>query len=326
MDWIRDNNMVKGSIPVGLLIIPSYSAFKAKMGNSSVYVQFDGWGLNYPYELSRTYGIATRSIDIILIICCFLWANWKIIGLIRDKQFDLNIAPVCLCIEVMFNLLRLVRSSLLLHENTAPVPGSIMPDNLTLSIYALSFSCNLSSGIFIIFFWMNLMKLKLYKIGLLDKAFWPSFALVAMVFILVVIFASLIIGKPGQNTIITIIGSLFVSLNFFVAVLYFIIAYQVFRYTENRTGSSDIKIIAIKIVLSGICFFLIVCFSINQLTTRGRFFLVHTAGFFIMDLLYSVRSFLQIDVFGTIKKKNQEVVVMDEKNVSSNTPTLPNTS
>jgi len=326
MDWIRDNNIVKGSIPVGLLIIPSYSAFKAKMGNSSVYVQFDGWGLNYPYELSRTYGIATRSIDIILIICCFLWANWKIIGLIRDKQFDLNIAPVCLCIEVMFNLLRLVRSSLLLHENTAPVPGSIMPDNLTLSIYALSFSCNLSSGIFIIFFWMNLMKLKLYKIGLLDKAFWPSFALVAMVFILVVIFASLIIGKPGQNTIITIIGSLFVSLNFFVAVLYFIIAYQVFRYTENRTGSSDIKIIAIKIVLSGICFFLIVCFSINQLTTRGRFFLVHTAGFFIMDLLYSVRSFLQIDVFGTIKKKNQEVVVMDEKNVSSNTPTLPNTS
>jgi len=53
---------------------------------------------------------------------------------------------------------------------------------------------------------------------------------------------------------------------------------------------------------------------------------VHTAGAFIMDLLYSIRSFLQIDVFGTIKKKNQEIVVMDDKNVSTNTPTLPNTS
>jgi F0F1-type ATP synthase assembly protein I len=173
---------------------------------------------------------------------------------------------------------------------------------------------------------MNLMKLKLYKIGLLDRAFWPSFALVAVLFTLVVIFGSLIIGKPGQSTITISIGSLCVFLCFFVAVLYFVIAFQVFRYTENRTGSSDIKVIAIKIILSGICFILIVCFSINQLASRGRIFLVHTAGAFIMDLLYSIRSFLQIDVFGTIKKKNQEIVVMDDKNVSTNTPTLPNTS
>jgi hypothetical protein len=148
MDWIRDNNMVKGSIPVGLLILPSYSQFKAKMGNSSVYVQFDGWGLNYPYELSRTHGIASRSIDIILITCCLLWASWKIIGLIRDKQFVLNIAPVCLCIEVICNAIRLARSGLLLHENTGPLPSSVLPDNLTLTLNTITFSLNLTSGIF----------------------------------------------------------------------------------------------------------------------------------------------------------------------------------
>lgn len=289
-------------------------------------MQFDGWDDNYQLDLSRSFSPAVRIIDMILTISCFIWAASKIYKLVQDKQFALNISPVCLCIEAVFNTIRLVRSILLYVELTAPLPGSSLPENLTLWLYTLSFALNLSSGIFIIFFWLNLLKMKFSKFSFADKAFWPSFVIIGMLFVLVIILGALFIGKPSTAAnllTLSVILSFLTLFCFIVAMLYFIIAYQVFNYTRHRSGSDDMNVIAIKIVLSGLCFVTIVCFAVNQLITRnmGPFFLVHMGGAFIMDILLSVRSFLQIDVFGTIKKKKQTVVVMDSKDKDKNSST-----
>jgi len=73
-----------------------------------------------------------------------------------------------------------------------------------------------------------------------------------------------------------------------------------------------LKIIAWKIIGSGICFVLIILALVLLIVPFRKSPPSSYTLTFVLQLFISMRSLLQIDVFGTIKKKEGEVINMSK--------------
>jgi hypothetical protein len=320
-EWIRStNDYLQLPIPVGLLVI-SYPQMKQRLGNGTITANFSSWDHNIFGEVIPAY----EGTQMVLICICLIWANWKVYQLIKNDQFRLKIAPVCLCLEICNNIIRLASFSGYMQKLTTR-PEYRMHPKIPVCLNSFAFAFNLSSGIFIVFFWMNLISMKIYKKGdILERAFWPSFILVGIVF-LVQFFCSLLFGVGIlDQAALSIYRQVIFCMCFILAIFYFITAYQVFKYSQKRSGSYDIKKIAFKIVLSGVCYVFIVIFGLWVHSILGKVspLYYHTIAF-LFNTSFSFRSLLQIDVFGTVtknKNKNKQEVIIFSTPETSNTLT-----
>jgi len=264
----------------------------------------------------QTYSIPYRIIMIIVVLICLSWGIYKIVGLAQNKHFALNIASVCLSLELLNGILRLVGPCNFLNRILGNTDQSVVKIGTSFTSFAFGF--NLSSGIFIIYFWMSILSLKLYSGNISEKSFWPSFVLVAIVWLLLFSFGVLyIVGLLSQTAISYLTGIILFSC-IILAIFYFFTAKLVFNYTSKRSDSKGLKSIAIKIVLSGVCFILIVLNTgiLLYVQSKPSFYLVNETAGLTLGLLFSARSLLQIDVFGTLKKKGQQVIITNPKDVT----------
>jgi len=179
-----------------------------------------------------------------------------------------------------------------------------------LPIYAFGF--NLTSGTFIIFFWLNLLSMKLFKGNLLEKSFWPCFGIVTSFWVLIIITSSIFFAFGTAQKILTYVGVALCFICFILAIIYFYTAHRVLEYSKTRSGSQGLKIIAWKIIGSGICFVLIILALVLLIVPFRKSPPSSYTLTFVLQLFISMRSLLQIDVFGTIKKKEGEVINMSK--------------
>jgi len=267
--------------------------------SSSVFATLNNWDSNFFYD-NTTLIMVLYSIDFTVILMCLFLGIWKLYILGVNTQLGLRIAPVCICIEIVNSLVRLSRCIIYIIKDSSSNYYDL--EGIGGSLTCFGIALNLSSGIFIIFFWMNLISKKIYRGNLLEKAFWPSFILVGVVFTGIFVFGILNILGTETGFLypeIAIILVIFLIL----AIFYFIIAHKVFHYTKQRSGSKGLNRIAIKIVLSGVCFLMLILFGILHFIFYDPNILADCFAQLGLNLSLSIRSLLQIDVFGTIKNK-----------------------
>jgi len=167
----------------------------------------------------------------------------------------------------------------------------------------MSMPFDLASGIFLIFFWIDITSSSLYHGAFLDKAFWPAMILVTLSFILVSITSiMLFVGfLTFGNTLFTALTQYLNAIGFIVAIIYFIAAHRVHKYTRNKKDPIIVQAffrMMVKIILSGVIlifvFGITIGFIYNPGNTSGYIFLK-----FAYDWLCTIRSFLMIDLFGS---------------------------
>jgi len=263
---------------------------------------FQGWDTNV-YDNIYGVFIFLICLDIILELSGMVWGIYKLYDRYQTEHFTLNIATVCLSLETSGCLLRAISHILFLIITVVPyVP---ITANTPTAFYYLGFPFTLSSGIFLIFFWIDVTSRSLYHGAFLDKAFWPALSLVvisfAIVFISVVL---LLLGRSdtfaGGSTVVILI------LLFVISIIYFIAAYKVNKYMSGRKDSDpvrekDFKKMTIKIVISGAEMILMLCFIIAiQYLAR-----VDWMNYILQRILYTLfplRSYILIDLFSSPTK------------------------
>jgi len=314
INWAhRKQWLISSSIPVGMVLIYD----RPSLQNSTLSVIFNGWDGN-EYSENVPLRLAFYSIELVLIFVCFIWCCLKIYKLIIKHEFVLTIGPVCLILELLNTFSRAIFTGLRYYFQLGPAYIDFAPE--VLFLLTLSTLFTLSSGVFIFFFFLNLMSMKIFKAGMWNKAFWPSFVIVGIMFIIIVVLGIWNFVSKQESDYITYFCIVLFPILLILAILYFYTGYRVIKYSNTKTQSEDLIIIAKKIILSGICFFLIFMLSLAswKLPEGGSRQLVIV---FLLDVTLSIRSFLQIDVFGTIKKKDN--VVVEDKS-SNNASSMTN--
>jgi len=234
LGWVAKSSYLLNSvIPIGILIDEEFT----ESFNDTIDVVFDNWDSNF-FVNTYTTSLVVDIIDLIVILVCLVWVIWKIILLVQVNQFGFRIAPVCIILELFNSLTRLSNASLRINHEIRPDYTDI--ESIRIALYSFSFIFNLSSGVFVVFFWMNLMSTKIYRGTLLERAFWPSFVVVAIIFV-VVFTLSLITIVLNQQSFANYISIFVLPLLLVLAIFYFITAHRVLKYVKNRTGSEGLK-------------------------------------------------------------------------------------
>jgi len=204
-----------------------------------------------------------------------------------------------------------------------------MLHNTALAFFYMALPFTLSSGIFLIFFWLDVTSRSLYHGAFLDKAFWPAIILVIFSFLLMGI-SSILLWSGSVSPVYNIATIIILVELFLVSIIYFISARRVYIYTQQQKDPSrfeGIKKMMFKIILSGVVMIIIVILSI-LLYNSWRFPMSEQTFYFLMYSLFSLRSYLLMDLFSTSSKKASHSKSTSQPQSSSqpnaDTSSLPN--
>jgi len=301
----------------------SFLAFKAAYLNQTVVMgTFNHWDPNICVVL-QPLNFALEFIFLILNFSCMLWAFSKLYFMYRSfGHFMLNIANVCLSMEALCCFIRFLYCCTFLgyiwNPTTPPYPR-----NLSIFFSYLAYPFNLSSGIFLMFFWIDMTSGTLYKGTFMDKAFWPCVGFVVVSFLFLWIPACIFLVNRSP-IFLTYTGAVILVFSALVAIVFFVTAWKIEIYTKDRSPSQsrDLKIMTIKIVMSGIVILLIVVDSFLVLGFR-ELWTPYYILLWIDDFLFILRSFLQIEVFGVSKSasptKSSSIDSTSEQSINSTT-------
>jgi len=254
-------------------------------------------------------GVFLISLNFILEMGCMVWGIIKLYDRYQSGYLTFNIATVCLSLESSGCFLRAI--SHLLYLMIVVVPYVHITGTMSTVFYYLGFPFTLASGIFLIFFWIDVTSRTLYHGAFLDRAFWPAFSLVAMCYTIVIIsVALLLVGRGDTAAGGTTAVILFLLL--VVSIIYFIAAYKVNQYMKNRKDSDpvkekDFKRMTMKIVFSGAQMVVIILFIIMvQYRSSNDGWLNTIIMTRILYVLLSMRSYLLIDLFSSPTKSSSK--------------------
>jgi len=308
---------------VGLLLLNPFNLGP----NSTQAGKFLGWDTNLNGKFKGLY-ISFYVIDVFFDTLCMIWGIYMLYGRLRSRAFGLNLATVCLSLIFSNVVCRQIGHILAILQQTVPyVPIGFQ---LPLAWYFLSLPFDFSAGIFLIFFWIEITSSSLYHGAFLDKAFWPSIVLVSLCFTLVVITSFLIMTDtiaPTQPLFVGLANAIKL-LYAIISLTYFFAAYRVYNYTKNRKDpviARALLIMMTKIIVNGVVMLIIdfLSFSFDRWAGYG------TPPFpyvkFAYDSMYTVRSFLMIDIFGD-PPRNKEKTTSNDNSGSSHSLSQPTTS
>jgi len=293
--WVFNiNDLLDNTYPVGLIVVEVNDLLALR--NFNITFKFTGWEDNPRIRL-KWISILFNTILFIINLMLTLWCFYKLYSLYRAGEYRLNISTVCISLEVLCCLLRALFHLLTILVNSIVVPYT---ETLILVIYYFSFPFTLSSGIFLIFFWIDLTSKSLYRGTFLDKAFWPCVIFVITAFIL--LYASGIVVLIQKNQIYIYITSgvvLFFSL--VIAIIYLVGAKRISNYIKQRQNMvKELNRMTKWIVISGVVIILIVVISVSLLALVAVFIPYAILGY-TLDILMISRTYLQIEVFSTPK-------------------------
>jgi len=294
--------------------------------NATMPGKFVGWDTNYNAKY-KPISIPFFSINIFFDTICMVWGIYMLYGRFLSGHIGLNISTVCITLELLSVLCRQIGHILAIFIQTVPyVPiGYQFP----LGFYFLATPFDLSAGIFLLFFWIDITSSSLYHGAFLDKAFWPAMVLTIITYIVIGIPTILLfIGYlPFGNTLFTGLTQYVNGLLFIISILYFIAAHRVHQYTKNRKDPIIIRaffIMMIKIILSGVVMFFVIILSISFVFAQGN-----SPGYifvkFLYDCFYTIRSYLMIDLFGSPPRDKSKSTTSKE-NSNTNSSQLSSTA
>jgi hypothetical protein len=310
--WIVPNSILDTPFPVGVLFGP-LGTFVPPSGVAPV--RFLGWDYNY-YLDSFWLRVAFFIVLLAFNLACAGWGTHKEAALYRlDPR--INVATVCIALETLSALFRALDDIITLVYFTRPWADGNR--NLDAMFTYIAGSCSISSGIFVIFFWIDVTSSSLYTGCFLDKALGPCVFFVASVFALIYVCAILQVFYPAFAVIIYV-QLVFLLFLVVVSLIYFVAAFRVARYLRNEASSYSkerkgrLMKISYKIVVSGVLTIFMAFCSLGYLLSAT------VAGSIACDFLIAfatiARSALVISIFGTPKK---------EKSGTSGTGSSPKT-
>jgi len=304
--WVEfiSDYVTKFHFPVGTtdLSMKDFQDYQAVGVNQTIMLTFNDWDPNICAVL-KPLSFALEFIFLVLNVATMLWAFSKIFYMYRAfGNFMVNIANVCLTMEALCCFLRALYCCTIIGYIWNPTPPPY-PRNLHIFFQYLAYPFTLSSGIFLMFFWIDMTSGTLYKGTFIDKAFWPSVAFVVIAFLFLWIPACIFLVNRNP-LFLTYTGSAILIFSALVAIIFFITAFKIDIYTKDRspTQSRDLKIMTIKIVMSGFVILSIVLVSFLELAFRDLWVSYYILVWFD-DFLFILRSFFQIEVFGLTKNK-----------------------
>jgi len=325
--YINDNTFINTVFPVGLLIadrgVDIFASLSLK--NNSIKGRFLNWDINLSSPVFGLHVFIYLLNGLLDLICIYCGIS-KLFDRYAYGHFRLNIATVCLSLEVTSCIVRVVACILSALRSLVPAYSISFPGNLGQGIYYMMLPFTLSSGIFIIFFWIDITSRSLYHGAFLDRFFWPSIILSGICFISIFLTASFFIAGYGQDAAQWPTYCIFFLL-FVCSVIYFIAAKNLYRYNKERKDpmiEKEFKKLIIKITLSGIVMLIIIFITpFRYITGRGF------GGFYIAStgyLLWSLRSYLLIDLFGTPPKQLSKSTTLPKSSQplgTNSTPPIP---
>jgi len=260
--------------------------------------QFQNWDDQSYAQYQQLY-VALVSTNIALDTLCMIWGIFKLLQRYKLGYLMLNITSICITSELLCCLFRWISSIFNLSNYACWTDYSkvLLFNNLYIGVYYMQLPFTLAAGIFLIFFWLDITSSSLYHGAFLDKAFWPAIILVTICFFLVDISAILVIiglRSPIKEYPTYFIMGLLVIISF----IYFYAAVRVKQYIQKRKDppkAKDWNRMIMEIVLSGVVMIVIVLVSISQLFFYGP---LHSLPWFFSRALFSLRTFLLIDIFG----------------------------
>jgi hypothetical protein len=316
--WTVPNSILDTPFPVGLVFGP-LDAFVPPGGVAPV--QFLGWDHNY-YLDSYWVRIAFFIVLFLFNFACAGWGAYNL-SLRRNLAPRVNVATVCIFLETLSAVFRVLDDIITLVYFTEP--WADVNRHLDSMFVYMSGSCSLSSGIFVIFFWIDMTSGSLYHGCFLDRALGPCVFFVAAVFALIYVSAVLQVFYPAIVVVLYVQLALLIFL-VLVACIYFVAAFRLARYinanqefysTEKRKG---LMRVTYKVVASGaISIFTALC-------SLGYLLSTTIAGSIACDFLTAFgtvfRSMLVISIFGTPKKEKSGTSGPTSKASSGSAPKM----
>jgi archaellum biogenesis protein FlaJ (TadC family) len=294
--------------------------------NNTIKGRFLNWDINLSAPLFGVH-IFIYLLNVLLDLICIYCGISKLFDRYAYGHFRLNIATVCLSLEVTSCIVRVVACILSALRSLVPAYSISFPGNLGQGIYYMMLPFTLSSGIFIIFFWIDITSRSLYHGAFLDRFFWPSMILSGICYIFILCTASFFIAGWQVDVATQWLTYTIFFLFLVCSVIYFIAAKSLYRYNKERKDpmlEKEFKKLIIKITLSGIVMLIIIFITpFRYITGRGfGGFYIATTGY----VLWSTRSYLLIDLFGTPPKQLSKSTTLPKSSQplgTNSTPPIP---
>jgi hypothetical protein len=306
--WIEPASVLDTPFAVGVVFVPS-SFFFVPAGGAPV--RFLGWDPNYYLE-AFGYRVAFYAVLLVLNVAC---AAWGLRNLALRRQEDglvLNTAMVCIGLETLSALLRVIEVAITLVYLTEP--WLALNRSLdTLLVYVGS-SCSVTSGIFVVFFWIDMTSGSLYQGAFLHKAFKPCVAFAAA-FVTVNVVCAVLATAAAYLYAILYVQIAMLALVGTLSLVYFGAAFRVVRYVRAREDcgpdtKAALMAISYKIVASGALILVMILCSLVWLWASGS--VGALAGEFVLNLVFVARAALEISIFGTPRPRPKASVSTSE--------------
>jgi len=162
----------------------------------------------------------------------------------------------------------------------------------------------------------------LYQGAFLDQAFIPAIVLVALSFAVCIIEVILLIvvTQDPTSVIVDSISGVILAFVMIISFIYFFAAYRIFYRTKSigKARRKSFLVMSAKIVASGISNLLLIFFAALILVSQSNIVFSFTS-IFCFNLSFTIRSFLQIEVFGTpgLKKRSKTSLSTIEENATT---------
>jgi len=299
--------------PVGIFIYPEF--FDKFTSATPLQANFISWDTNEYIDLYYST-IVINFIIIALYIGCLAFGGYHLYKRAKDEKLVINISTVCITLEILSSIVTILSRIFKIYFTIAQYVSISYRVDLTCAYMAFSFT--LASGVFIIFFWINITSRKLYTGALLDKAYIPAFVFVVIIGLLLYIFSILWVANIDQRTIYFMVTVILIILSM-VALIYFISAYKVYLYSKTKESVHRklFRNITLKIVLSGVILVIVIIFSF--ITSYTVDITLRAAMTYLIRFSLVFRTFLTMEIFTTEKiKKSGTVPTIESHSMSDN--------
>jgi len=232
----------------------------------------------------------------------FFFGGWKLYQKYGKNKLSLNISTVCITLEMLNCFFWFI--SRIFKLTYACNTFVSVPYRLDLFFSYLAFPFTFASGLFLIWFWLQLTSKKLYRGAFLHKAYYPAFGFAILQLVVDWVVAFLWITNIDSKTIF-IITTAILSFLLIIAAAYFVTAFRVYLYSKTKgTAHRNMFLtITVKILISGIVMVLLSILSLIVSVLTADQIVVRTSFIYVTVYLISFRAYLVIDCFSTEKIK-----------------------
>jgi len=285
---------------VGMVSYEVYTYLQVKGGNIAN-ITFMDWDPN-PWDIIQTglIYIIFSTLMALLFLTNSIFAGYRIVKWLytMKQDFKWNIGLMCLTLEWICNILRVLQIVLICLHNNFRLPG-------TETLYTLPLCFTLITSIVVVFFWLDLTSDPFY-----NGKFLGAMKIPAIIFITLFLLTELILDICRAYTDIDFLSSIlgfYFVFHSIVTIFNFIASYRILSaLKEQKEGKKKLKRIILRIIYSGITtmmgVFLYILFLSPLMNTPVPYIIL----FGLIYFTFFLQSLLLITIFRVPKRKDSK--------------------